>query len=87
MQTLPSDRMPLLRVVFDDRVRSADLRRMLGTIGATVVDGPSPNGVFTIALGATPNGAIDEPAAVAGWLRSQSGVRFAEVVRPVPTER
>jgi hypothetical protein len=75
---------PLLKVVFDDGVRSADLRRMLGEIGGTIVDGPTPYGVFTIALGSPASGPADEPATAAEWLRTQPGVRFAEVVQPAP---
>jgi hypothetical protein len=78
---------PLLRVVFDEGVRSADLRRMLGSIGGTIVDGPSPAGVYTIALGNAATGPVDEPATAAEWLRAQPGVRFAELVQPPPAGR
>jgi hypothetical protein len=78
---------PRLRLVLDDQVRALELRQMLGTIGGTVVDGPSPQGVFTIALRASPADSPEEPEAVADWLRAQPGVRFAEVVQTGATGR
>jgi len=78
---------PRLRVVFDDRAQTADMRRMLGTIGATVVDGPSPHGVFTIALRTVANDPPGEADAVAEWLRAQPGVRLAEVVQTQSRDR
>ncbi len=78
---------PLLRVVFDDGMRAADMRRMLSAIGGTVVDGPSPAGVFTIALGDPAKGLAEDPVVAAGWLRTHPGVRFAEVVQPSPAGR
>ena len=71
--------LPRLTVVFDDRMQAGDLRRMLGTIGGTLVDGPSPHGVFTVALRTAATDAPGEAAAVAEWLRAQPGVRLAEV--------
>lgn len=78
---------PQLRVVFDDGVRSVELRRMLGAIGGTVVDGPTPAGVFTIALGNAARADAIEPETAAQWLRAQPGVRFAEVVPPATAGR
>jgi hypothetical protein len=77
----------LLRVVFDDGVRSVDLRRMLGAIGGTLVDGPSPSGVFTIALADAASGSPADPETAAEWLRTQPGVRFAEFVQPAGAGR
>jgi hypothetical protein len=80
---LPAD-VPRLRVVFDDRVPAGDLRRMLGTVGGTVVDGPSAHGVFTIALRTAATDPSGEAAAVADWLRAQPGVQLAEVAQTAP---
>ena len=78
---------PRLRIVFDDRAQTADLRRMLGAIGAVVVDGPSPHGVFTVALRTAATDSPGEADAVAEWLRAQPGVRLAEVVQTPTRDR
>jgi hypothetical protein len=83
---LPADVLRL-RVVFDDRVPAGDLRRLLGTIGGTVVDGPSAHGVFTIALRTAATDSLGEAADVAEWLRAQPGVRLAEVAHTAPRNR
>jgi hypothetical protein len=67
----------LLRVVFEPGLRLADLQQLLSGIGAHVVDGPTPAGVFTLGFtGATVTEAQLEKRAAA--LRADPHVRFAE---------
>jgi hypothetical protein len=66
----------LLRVVFEPDLPEARLRELTTAIGGEIVAGPTPLGVYTIAVRAGVGG---EPA---GWslehLRAQPGVRFVE---------
>ncbi|HEX9800419.1 MAG TPA: zf-HC2 domain-containing protein [Thermoanaerobaculia bacterium] len=66
-----------LRVVFDEGASERELRALLVPLGATIVGGPSPLGVYTVAL---PAGAA--PAEAAAALRARPIVRFAEPVAP-----
>jgi anti-sigma-K factor RskA len=66
-----------LRVVFDERASEAELRALLVPLGATIVGGPTPLGVYTVAL---PEGV--SPAEAAAALRARPIVRFAEPVAP-----
>lgn len=66
-----------VRVVFEPGLTLADLQQLLKGIGARVVDGPSPAGVFT--LGFTNPVATDmELEKRAAALRADPHVRFAE---------
>jgi hypothetical protein len=66
---------PTLRVVFADNITSAGIRELLTGIGGTISAGPGPNNIYTVRL--TSAYRSDEAAM---WLRSQTGVLFAESV-------
>jgi anti-sigma factor RsiW len=63
-----------LRVVFDAEVKESELRASLQQINASIVDGPSTLGVYTLQLSADaqPQQALDA-------LRANPKVRFAEM--------
>lgn len=63
----------LLRVVFADQAREREIRGALIAVGGRIVDGPSPTGVYTVAVdeGGDPSAALES-------LRSFSQVLFAE---------
>ncbi|HSL83736.1 MAG TPA: zf-HC2 domain-containing protein [Thermoanaerobaculia bacterium] len=63
----------LLRVVFADQTREREIRGALIAVGGRIVDGPSPTGVYTVAVEAS-----GDPEAVLRSLRSFSQVLFAE---------
>lgn len=63
----------LLRVVFADQAREREIRGALIAVGGRIVDGPSPTGVYTVAVDAS-----GDPEAALGSLRSFSQVLFAE---------
>lgn len=62
----------LLRVVFADQAREREIRGALIAVGGRIVDGPSPTGVYTVAVDEAGGGAAGES------LRSFSQVIFAE---------
>jgi anti-sigma factor RsiW len=65
-----------LRVVFAETATEAEIRRLLGGVRGELVGGPSPLGVYTVALPSD-----GEPIAVVlAHLRAQPQVRFAEPV-------
>ena len=70
-----------LRVVFADGVRLGDVNRLLYGLGAEIVGGPSPTGVYTVEVGA--RGAIEQ--SVLERLRAHAEVVFAEPVSPPPS--
>ena len=63
----------LLRVVFADQAREREIRGALIAVGGRIVDGPSPTGVYTVAVDAS-----GDPDAVLRSLGSFSQVLFAE---------
>jgi len=63
----------LLRVLFTDRTREREIRGALISVGGRIVDGPSPTGVYTVAV----DGAAEETAALE-TLRSLPQVLLAE---------
>jgi len=65
---------PRIRVVFAPNVTVGDLKTMLESVDAVVVNGPSEAGVYTLALAST-QARIDAKLA---QLRSEPGVLFAE---------
>ena len=70
-----------VRVVFAAEATEEQIRKLLLDLRAEIVAGPSPTGVYTLALPAAPAG---EPVAVAlELLRRNPRVRFAE---PVPVD-
>lgn len=66
-----------LRAVFAEQTPERELRSLLLSLGATVVDGPSPLGVYTLEIPAT----LDPESTVA-VLRTRAEVRFAELAAP-----
>lgn len=82
---------PELRVVFDESTREREIRGALISVGGTIVDGPSPDGVYNVSLGgsaetdpvgSSPEAVTDRRArAAADALRALPKVRFAEPVR------
>jgi hypothetical protein len=71
-----------LRVVFDERASERELRALLVPMGAAIVGGPSPLGVYTLEL---PSGA--HLTATVAALRAQPLVRFVEPLEPTAGER
>jgi hypothetical protein len=74
------DATPRLRLVFDDRLTSIEIRQLLDGVGGQIIEGPGPQGIFTVSL---PGAAGHDDAQVrtaVDWLRARPGVRFAEVV-------
>lgn len=63
----------LLRVVFADQAQEREIRGALIAVGGRIVDGPSPTGVYTVAVDEA-----GDPSAALGSLRSFSQVLFAE---------
>jgi hypothetical protein len=63
----------LLRVLFTDRTREREIRGALISVGGRIVDGPSPTGVYTVAV----DGAAEATAALE-TLRSLPQVLLAE---------
>lgn len=73
----------LLRVVFADDAGLGEVRELLAGLGAEIVGGPSPTGVYTLELGE--RSALER--SVVERLRGRSEVVFAEpVLRPAPAE-
>ncbi|HUP42907.1 MAG TPA: zf-HC2 domain-containing protein [Thermoanaerobaculia bacterium] len=71
----------LLRVVFAERAREREIRGALISVGGRIVDGPSPTGVYSVAV----DGAAEGAAAMA-TLRSLPQVLFAERAATSPGE-
>jgi hypothetical protein len=72
-----------LRVVFAPGTTAQELGSMLAAIDARIVDGPSPAGVYALAL---PPDASDDDAVAASLatLRADARVLFAEPIRAEP---
>lgn len=70
---------PVLRVVFANNIALDQMNRLLRSIDAQIIAGPSEAGVYTLGLGA---GSSDKSSAdtAAAQLRADSRVMFAEVV-------
>ena len=63
-------------MVFAESTPEAEIRRLLATVRGEIVGGPSPLGVYTVALPAD-----GEPLPVVlSHLRAQPQIRFAEPV-------
>ena len=81
--SIPNGEARRLRVVFDDRVDQRSLRELLLPLGAEIVGGPSPLGVYTVAV---PEDRRSEPLTwLVSHLRSLPEVRFVEPVNEVAT--
>ena len=70
-----------LRVMFREAATEAEIRALLLPLGAEIVAGPSPLGVYTLSL---PAGAGRDPLPVV-LAHLESKVRFAEAVPPEAT--
>lgn len=68
---------PRVRVVFRPGATEAELREIVTSTGASIVDGPSPFGVYTLA---PRDAAATDPAEMLRALRERSEVAFAEPV-------
>jgi hypothetical protein len=68
---------PVIRVVFGDKVALDDMNRVLRSIDAQIIAGPSEAGVYTLGLAA---GAADESGVdkAIAQLRADSRIMFAE---------
>ena len=71
---------PQLRLVFDDRLTSIEIRQLLDRVGGQIVDGPGPRGIFTVSLPHAAGTDDEEAQAAVQWLRERPGVRLAEIV-------
>jgi hypothetical protein len=68
-----------LRVLFSDELTVQEMRQILGEIGAHVVNGPSPLGVYTVDVPSA-TGAPDYLRPALDALRAHPKVRLAEPV-------
>jgi hypothetical protein len=64
-----------IRVVFADDITAGELRMLLGSVGGRIVDGPSPLGVYTVAVAGAASTVLET-------VRAHPKVRLAE---PVPS--
>jgi hypothetical protein len=74
---VPSLKGPIIKAIFSDQVRLADVKEILAGAGVVVVSGPSEAGVYALTLRDTQSQA-QAPIAVAR-LRADPRVRFAEL--------
>lgn len=74
---------PQLRVVFSPDLRLSELQRLLRSIEASISDGPTEAGVFTLTLPPGRNSAAEVAQRLAA-LRADANVRFAEPVGATP---
>lgn len=73
-----------LRVIFAEQFTEQQIVTLISSIHGRIVDGPSPNGLFTIRLPATSGGATGVGPALE-QLRGNPGVVFAEPAIPQPS--
>jgi len=71
-----------LRVVFADDITEREIRKLLSSIGATIVAGPSPMAVYTVALTADDGEAPAQTQERLALLRAHPKVRLAEAKQP-----
>jgi hypothetical protein len=71
-----------LQVVFADDITEREIRTLLGSIGATIVAGPSPMAVYTVALAANDRAAPAQIQERLALLRAHPRVRLAEAKQP-----
>jgi hypothetical protein len=70
---------PQIRVVFAPATTVREVADVLGTIGARIVDGPSPSGAYSLAL-SRPRPSADLVGTSIARLRADSRVVFAEPI-------
>ena len=66
------------QVVFADDIAEREIRTLLGSVGATIVAGPSPMAVYTVAMQADDRAAPAPTREVLSVLRAHPKVRLAE---------
>jgi hypothetical protein len=71
-----------LQVVFADDITEGEIRTLLSSIGATIVAGPTPMAVYTVALAADDRAAPAQTRETLALLRAHPKVRLAEAKRP-----
>jgi hypothetical protein len=71
-----------LQVVFADDTTEREMRTLLGSIRATIVAGPSPMAVYTVALAADDHAAPAQTQERLALLRAHPKVRLAEAKQP-----
>ena len=71
-----------LQVVFADDITEREIRKLLSSIGATIVAGPSPMAVYTVALTADDGEARAQTQERLALLRAHPKVRLAEAKQP-----
>jgi hypothetical protein len=67
-----------LQVVFADNITEREIRTLLGSIDATIVSGPTPMAVYTVALAAGDREAPARTREALALLRAHPKVRLAE---------
>ncbi len=78
-KSVPADRAHV-RVIFAEDITEKELRALLTSLGATITQGPSKVGVYTVALAPAP----EDLKPVLARLRVHPKVRLAEPVSPGP---
>jgi anti-sigma-K factor RskA len=69
---------PLVRIAFEPNVTESEVAAMASEMGGSIVAGPSPNNVYTLAFQPAPNGgSVDEKITL---LRRKAGVLLVESV-------
>jgi len=71
-----------LQVIFADDTTEREIRTLLGSIRATIVAGPSPMAVYTVALAADDHEAPAQTQERLALLRAHPKVRLAEAKQP-----
>lgn len=71
-----------LQVVFADDITEREIRTLLGSIRATIVAGPSPMAVYTVALADDDRAAPAQAQERLALLRAHPKVRLAEAKQP-----
>jgi anti-sigma factor RsiW len=72
---------PSLLVSFQDGARAADIAKLMDSVGAVIVDGPKPGGVFVIRLKSATMSHDDVVAAIAALQARADVVKFAAQAR------
>ena len=71
-----------LQVVFADDITEREIRTLLSSIGATIVAGPTPMAVYTVALATDDRAAPAQTRERLALLRAHPKVRLAEAKQP-----
>ena len=71
-----------LQVVFADDITEREIRTLLSSIGATIVAGPTPMAVYTVALVANYREVPAQTQERLALLRAHPRVRLAEAKQP-----